>query len=63
MHKLLLVDDDPAFCEVLSQALDRRGYAVYVAHNTAEGLAAASRCQPTTLSSTCGCLGDPGLNW
>lgn len=46
MHKLLLVDDDPAFCEVLSQALDRRGYAVYVAHNAAEGLATASRCQP-----------------
>lgn len=46
MHKLLLVDDDPTFCEVLSQALDKRGYAVYVAHNAAEGLAAASRRRP-----------------
>jgi two-component system response regulator RegA len=38
---LLLVDDDETFCQVLAAALDRRGFAVKVAHDVAEGLAAA----------------------
>ncbi len=38
--KLLLVDDDPVFCQVLSRALQKRGYQVSVAHDqrTAEEL-------------------------
>jgi two-component system response regulator RegA len=43
---LLLVDDDDTFCEVLSAALERRGFAVKVAHNVAEGLAAAESDSP-----------------
>lgn len=31
--RLLLVDDDVTFCQVLEQALCRRGYVVSVAHN------------------------------
>jgi two-component system response regulator RegA len=43
---LLLVDDDDTFCQVLSAALERRGFAVRVAHNVAEGLAAAEGDSP-----------------
>lgn len=38
---LLLVDDDETFCRVLAAALERRGFAVNVAHSVGEGLAAA----------------------
>ncbi|MBI5783259.1 MAG: response regulator transcription factor [Gammaproteobacteria bacterium] len=43
---LLLVDDDETFCQVLSAAFERRGFAVRVAHNVAEGLAAAESDSP-----------------
>lgn len=43
---LLLVDDDDIFCQVLSVALERRGFAVRVAHNVIEGLAAAEGDSP-----------------
>ena len=43
---LLLVDDDDTFCQVLSAALERRGFAVRVAHNVAEGLTAAEGDSP-----------------
>jgi two-component system response regulator RegA len=43
---LLLVDDDDTFCRVLSAALARRGFAVRVAHNVVEGLAAAEGDSP-----------------
>ncbi|MCK5499487.1 MAG: response regulator, partial [Gammaproteobacteria bacterium] len=33
---LLLVDDDEIFCEVLSQALIKRNYDVFIAHNVSE---------------------------
>lgn len=36
---LLLVDDDETFCQVLAKALEKRGYAVSVAHSVEEGLA------------------------
>ena len=35
---LLLVDDDQTFCEILSQALDRRGFDVQVAGSTEEAV-------------------------
>ncbi len=35
---LLLVDDDPTFCQVLSQALTKRGFAVRLAHSVDEAL-------------------------
>lgn len=40
-HKLLLVDDDPTFCAVMSNAMKRRGFNVTVAHNVAEAKAMA----------------------
>ncbi len=43
---LLLVDDDDTFCQVLSAALERRGFAVRVVHNVVEGLAAAEGDSP-----------------
>ncbi len=43
---LLLVDDDDTFCQVLSAALERRGFAVRVAHDVVEGLAAAEGDAP-----------------
>lgn len=38
---LLLVDDDQTFCQVLSVALERRGFSVRTAHSVARGLRAA----------------------
>lgn len=35
---LLLVDDDVTFCSVLSEALEKRGFQVRVAHTVAEAL-------------------------
>ncbi len=43
---LLLVDDDETFCRVLSAALERRGFAVHVAHTVDAGLDAAEKDSP-----------------
>ena len=43
---LLLVDDDEVYCEVLGDALSRRGYAVTVAHNLADALQLARDNEP-----------------
>jgi two-component system response regulator RegA len=43
---LLLVDDDVTFCQVLSAALERRGFAVHVAHSVSEGFTAAEGDPP-----------------
>ena len=43
---LLLVDDDETFCQVLSAALERRGFHVKVAHDVAAGLAVAESESP-----------------
>ena len=43
---LLLVDDDATFCQVLSAALERRGFSVHVAHNVTEGFTAAESDSP-----------------
>ena len=43
---LLLVDDDETFCQVLSTALERRGFAVHIAHTVAEGVTAAVNDSP-----------------
>ena len=37
--QLLLVDDDVTFCSVLSEALEKRGFQVSVAHTVAEAMA------------------------
>jgi len=43
---LLLVDDDETFCQVLSAALERRGFDVKVAHDVASGLVVAEGDSP-----------------
>lgn len=43
---LLLVDDDQMFCQVLSAALERRGFSVHVAHSVSEGITAAESDPP-----------------
>ena len=43
---LLLVDDDEIYCEVLGDALRKRGYAVSVAHNLADALELARQMEP-----------------
>ncbi len=43
---LLLVDDDATFCQVMSQALDKRGFEVRVAHTVADAQAAAALSPP-----------------
>lgn len=43
---LLLVDDDVTFANVLAEALERRGYAVRIAHDVAAGLAIARDDSP-----------------
>ena len=43
---LLLVDDDATFRTVLAEALEKRGYAVRVAHDVPSGLEAAAQDSP-----------------
>lgn len=43
---LLLVDDDVTYCEVLSRALEKRGFVVRVAHNAPDGIALATAESP-----------------
>ncbi|NOZ09758.1 MAG: response regulator transcription factor [Gammaproteobacteria bacterium] len=44
--KLLLVDDDPTFCQVLGQALEKRGFNVSIAENLTDAIALAESCKP-----------------
>jgi len=44
--RLLLVDDDPTFCVVLQQALEKRGFEVHIANELEPGLALAERITP-----------------
>lgn len=43
---VLLVDDDVTYCEVLARALQKRGYAVRVAHDVTQGIALAKNDSP-----------------
>jgi two-component system, response regulator RegA len=43
---LLLVDDDRSFCAVMADALQARGMDVSIAHDAAQGIAAASEDPP-----------------
>ena len=43
---LLLVDDDEVYCEVLANALKRRGYEVSIAHDLATALQLAEQTEP-----------------
>jgi len=43
---LLLVDDDATFCEVLGRALEKRGFAVTVAHSVEQAAPLAQQSPP-----------------
>ena len=43
---LLLVDDDPTFCSVLSDALRKRNFNVFLAHNVDDALLIAKEISP-----------------
>lgn len=43
---LLLVDDDETFCQVLRKALEKRGFAVSVAHGAEDGASLARENSP-----------------
>jgi two-component system response regulator RegA len=43
---LLLADDDPTFCAVLSRALEKRGFSVAVAHSVEQALPLAKSNPP-----------------
>jgi two-component system response regulator RegA len=44
--RLLLVDDDKTFCMVLEEALAKRGFEVFVAHNLDRGIELAEKIEP-----------------
>lgn len=44
--RLLLVDDDPIYCSVLSQALEKREYAVSIAYDLKNGVQLARGIHP-----------------
>ena len=44
--RLLLVDDDQTFCDVLSQALEKRGVEVTVAYDVKSGVDIAEKIEP-----------------
>lgn len=44
--RLLIVDDDPTFCEVLAEAFQNRDYEVHVAHNVEQAMDIARQQDP-----------------
>jgi two-component system, response regulator RegA len=44
--RLLLLDDDPVYCSVLGQALEKRNYEVSVAHDLESGIQLAEKIHP-----------------
>ena len=43
---VLLVDDDATYCDVLARALEKRGYAVRIAHDVPHGISLARQESP-----------------
>jgi two-component system, response regulator RegA len=58
---LLLVDDDITFCKVLSAALERRGFAVTVAHSVEQAIPVAEGNPPEFAVVDLKLGGTPGL--
>ena len=58
---LLLVDDDATFCRVLSAALEKRGFAVTVAHNVEQATPLAESNPPEFAVVDLKMGGAPGL--
>ena len=47
--KMLVIDDDEAFCQVLSRSLERHGLQVQIAHTAASALRLAAAFQPEQI--------------
>jgi two-component system response regulator RegA len=58
---LLLVDDDITFCKVLGAALEKRGYAVTVAHSVEQAIPLATNNPPEFAVVDLKMGGAPGL--
>ncbi len=58
---LLLVDDDTTFCKVLSAALEKRNYAVTVAHSVEQAMPLAKNNPPEFAVVDLKMGGTPGL--
>jgi len=58
---LLLVDDDATFCRVLSAALEKRGFAVTVAHSVEQAIPVAESNPPEYAVVDLKLGGAPGL--
>ncbi len=58
---LLLVDDDATFCKVLSAALEKRGFAVTVAHSVEQAIPLAESNPPEFAVVDLKMGGAPGL--
>jgi two-component system response regulator RegA len=58
---LLLADDDATFCRVLSTALERRGFAVMVAHSVEQAIPLAEVSPPEFAVVDLKMGGEPGL--
>lgn len=48
-HPILVIDDDPSILDTVAEMLEFEGYAVQVAANGAEGLAAIERRRPALV--------------
>lgn len=58
---LLLVDDDATFCKVLSSALEKRGFAVKIAHSVEQAIPIAEASPPEFAVIDLKMGGVPGL--
>ena len=59
---LLLIDDDPGYCHVLSRALTRRGFAVTCAHAPDQALERIGAASPEFVILDLNLAGHSGLN-
>lgn len=49
-RSVLVIDDDPAICDLLRRFLEQQGFAVHVAHNGVDGLALARAERPDVIT-------------
>jgi two-component system response regulator RegA len=59
--RLLLVDDDSVFCDVLARAMRKRGFDVTTAHDARSAIAQATLAQPSHAVVDLKLPGDSGL--
>jgi two-component system, response regulator RegA len=60
--RLLLVDDDEVYCEVLGRALSKRGFDVATAHNVTAAMVAANQHSPDYAVVDLRMPGESGLD-